>query len=109
MNTETIILTVLTLRELHDLLRDHMKECGINVERLYFDAEPWEIIRVASSYDLSVPCVGTLVELIKENPPKRDGEVSSHYLAEYLACLTDEALFGDKALPKTDYRITDDT
>lgn len=107
MKTETFTLTVLTLAELHDLLRDPMRECGFDVDRLYFNVEAWEIIRVSSSFDLSVPCVGTLADLIEENPPRRDGEVSRQYLAEYLACLTDEALYGDKALPKTDYRVTD--
>lgn len=107
MITETYTITVLTLAELQDLLRDSMKECGFDVDRLYFNVETWEIIRVASNYDLEVPCVGTLVDFIKENPPRRDGEVSRQYLAEYLAVLTDEAIYGDKALPKTDYRVTD--
>lgn len=105
MQTETYTVTVLTLRELHNLLRASMEECGLNVGHLYFDVEIWQLVLVASKFNLSVPCVGTLADLIKENPPSRDGEVSRERLAEYLAVLTDETIYGSEALPKTDYRI----
>ena len=107
MKTETYTITVLTYNELKDILRAPMEACGFKVERLCFTSENWEIIRVASGFDLSTPSAGTLEDLIREDEPHGDREVPTHLLAMYLAVLTDEAIYGEKALPKTDYRITD--
>lgn len=105
MRTETHTVTVLTWAELRDLLRAPMAACGLDVDRLYFPVGEWEIIRVASVFNLNVPGNGTLEDFILESRPDKGGAVFNYRLGEYLAILTDEALYGDKALPKTDYRI----
>ena len=101
---ETKTITTLSLDELRDLLRAPMAACGYDVDRLYF---PYlgETLKVASNYNLDCPCDDTLEDVIKDNKPSNYGEIYSHNLEMYLAMLTHTSLYGDKALPKTDYRI----
>ena len=100
--TETI--TSISEAELREALRPAMSECGIDVNKLSFEVSPDETIKVASNFDLSSPSVGTLADVIRDMPPLNK-YIPRYLLQAWIAVLTDEALYGDKAWPKTDYHL----
>ena len=106
MKTQTFTITTLSIAELRDLLRAPMAACGYDVDCLYFPSRfSGKTLKVESTYDLDAPCDDTLEDVIKENRPSEDGEVHPSDLELYLSMLTCTTLYGDKAIPKTDYMI----
>lgn len=70
--------------------------------------ESKQVIEVASAFDMSTPAIGTLAEVIQDTLPgvqHKNCTVWPYQLAEWIAMLTEESLYGETAWPKTDYMI----
>lgn len=106
MHTSTLSTTTVSRAELVDALRTTLAACGIDADALHFAVEPHQVLRVASNFDLSAPALGTLADVIRENPP-RGRTVWRHDLEMWIAMLTDTHLYGEDAWPKTDYLLED--